>query len=143
MSAFLGSPDVQLMGGSPRGKGRALPHGEKKGATAWHGRAQGHKEGLQRKVAERQADLRARREQLSAAHADNEAMRARIAAQTISRDDVIRMNHERRAFPPPHCPSFGHCRQGTATAAWHAPAACVTGQGQIRYHACPCSVQVK
>ena len=64
----------------------------------WH--AQGHKEGLQRKAAERAADLRAKREQLAAAHADNEGMRARIAAQTISRDDVVRMNHERCAHAP-------------------------------------------
>ena len=68
---------------------------------AW---GQGHKEGLLRKAAERQADLQAKRAALGSAEADNGGMRARIAAQTISRDDVIRMNHERcvrgRAPPP-------------------------------------------
>lgn len=58
---------------------------------------QGHKEGLQRKVTERQADARSKQAKLDQAHADNEAMRARIASQTVSRDDVIRMNHERCA----------------------------------------------
>ena len=63
--------------------------------------AQAAKEGLARKIAERQADLQAKRVALAAADSDNDSMRARIAAQTISRDDVIRMNHERCARAPP------------------------------------------
>ncbi|CAL8470906.1 g10448 [Coccomyxa elongata] len=56
---------------------------------------QSQKEGLQRKVAERTADLRSKQQQLAAVEQENVEMRAKIATQTVSRDDVIRMNQER------------------------------------------------
>lgn len=50
---------------------------------------------LQHKVAERQADLTAKREALAAVLAENSALAARIATQTVSKADVARMANER------------------------------------------------
>jgi len=46
-------------------------------------------------VAERQADVAAQQQELAAVEAENEGLRARIAAQTIHPQDVMRMNAEK------------------------------------------------
>ena len=56
---------------------------------------QAHKASLTRKLAERQADVAAQQQQLAAAEAEAEGLRARIAAQTVHPRDVLRMNQER------------------------------------------------
>ncbi|KAK9828671.1 hypothetical protein WJX72_001447 [[Myrmecia] bisecta] len=56
---------------------------------------QNHKQTLLRKTQERQADLKSKQDQLLAASQENEEMKEKIAAQTVNRDDVIRMNNER------------------------------------------------
>lgn len=56
---------------------------------------QAHKASLQRKLVERQADVAAQQQELAGVEAENEALRARIAAQTIHPQDVMRMNAEK------------------------------------------------
>jgi kinetochore protein NDC80 len=56
-----------------------------------------HRASLQRKVAERSADVGAQTAELGAAEADNEALRARVAAQTVHPADVARMARDRAA----------------------------------------------
>lgn len=50
---------------------------------------------LQRKLQERQQDLVSKQEALAAANAENEALRARIAAQPFNKADINRMAMER------------------------------------------------
>ena len=57
--------------------------------------SQAHKASLQRKLAERQADLAAQAGELAGVERENEALRARIAAQTVHPADVMRMNQEK------------------------------------------------
>ena len=56
---------------------------------------QAHKASLQRKLAERQADVAAQGGELAAAERENEGLRARVAAQTVHPQDVMRMNQEK------------------------------------------------
>ncbi|KAK9842247.1 hypothetical protein WJX81_002558 [Elliptochloris bilobata] len=57
---------------------------------------QGHKAALARKLGERQADVRAKQEQLAAVEQETAELRARVAAQTVNREDVVRMTTERQ-----------------------------------------------
>lgn len=50
---------------------------------------------LQYRVAERQADLNTKRDQLAAVLAENDSLVARISTQTLSKADVNRMSNER------------------------------------------------
>ncbi|PRW33702.1 Kinetochore NDC80 [Chlorella sorokiniana] len=56
---------------------------------------QAHKTSLQRKLAERQADVAAQAAELAAVEKENEQLRARIAVQTVHPADVMRMNQEK------------------------------------------------
>ena len=56
---------------------------------------QAHKATLQRKVAERTAELTAKQQQRTAAEAERAALEARIAAQTFSKEDVQRMTADK------------------------------------------------
>mmetsp|Transcript_33184 Transcript_33184/g.73361 ORF Transcript_33184/g.73361 Transcript_33184/m.73361 type:complete len:629 (+) Transcript_33184:314-2200(+) len=53
------------------------------------------KQSLQRKLAERQADLKAKQDAMAAAQTENEALRARVAAQPVNKADLQRMIMER------------------------------------------------
>ena len=57
--------------------------------------AQAHKATLQRKVAERKADLSAKQAQRARAEAECAELAARVAAQTYSKEDVVRMTAEK------------------------------------------------
>ena len=54
-----------------------------------------HKATLQRKVAERSAELTAKQQQRAAAEAERTALEARVAAQTFSKEDVLRMTADK------------------------------------------------
>ena len=54
-----------------------------------------HKASLQRKLAERQADVAAQGAELAAVEAENEGLRGRIAVQTVHPQDVMRMNQDK------------------------------------------------
>ena len=56
---------------------------------------QSHKQGLQRKLQERQAEVESKQQQLASTLQESQAMRAVIAAQTVNKDDVARMNQEK------------------------------------------------
>lgn len=56
---------------------------------------QAHKATLQRKVAERKADLTAKQVQRAAAEAESAELAARVAAQTYSKEDVKRMTADK------------------------------------------------
>ena len=56
---------------------------------------QTHKQSLQRKLHERQVEVQSKQEQLSSVLAESDAMRGIIAAQTVNKDDVARMNQEK------------------------------------------------
>jgi hypothetical protein len=56
---------------------------------------QSHKASLQRKLAERQADVAAQAGELAGVEAENEVLRARVAAQTVHPQDVMRMNADK------------------------------------------------
>eukprot|EP00798_Chlamydomonas_sp_ICE-L_P031181 gene31181-6325_t len=56
---------------------------------------QGLKTSLQRKLAEREADLRSKTEAMAAAQAENDQLKAKVAAQPFSKTDVNRMVMER------------------------------------------------
>ena len=56
---------------------------------------QAHKASLQRKLAERKADVAAQQAELAGVERENEGLQGRIAAQTIHPQDVMRMNQER------------------------------------------------
>lgn len=58
-------------------------------------RLQAHKASLQRKLAERQADVAAQQQELAGVEAENEGLRARIAMQTVHPQDVMRMNADK------------------------------------------------
>ncbi len=58
---------------------------------------QAHKATLQRKIAERGAELAAKQQQRAAAEAERAALEARVAAQTFSKEDVQRMTAEKCA----------------------------------------------
>jgi type II secretory pathway component PulM len=57
--------------------------------------SQTHKASLQRKLAERQADVAAQAAELAGVERESEALRARIATQTVHPADVQRMNQEK------------------------------------------------
>lgn len=56
---------------------------------------QSHKQSLQRKLQERKAEVESKQEQLGSTLLESDAMRAVIAAQTVNKDDVVRMNQEK------------------------------------------------
>ena len=56
---------------------------------------QTHNASLQRKLVERQADVTAQQAELAGVEAENKALRARVAAQTVHPADVQRMNSEK------------------------------------------------
>lgn len=56
---------------------------------------QAHKASLQRKLAERQADVAAQAAELAGVERENEALRTRVAAQTVHPQDVMRMNQDK------------------------------------------------
>lgn len=56
---------------------------------------QTHKQSLLRKLQERQVEVQSKQEQLSSILAESDAMRGVIAAQTVNKDDVARMNQEK------------------------------------------------
>lgn len=53
---------------------------------------------LQRKLQERQVELRSKQEQLGGVLQESDAMRAVIAGQTVNKDDVVRMNQDKYVF---------------------------------------------
>eukprot|EP00850_Spirogloea_muscicola_P004085 SM000017S02825 [mRNA] locus=s17:521823:524911:+ [translate_table: standard] len=67
------------------------------GATVGGRAAQQHKVALEAKVAERHEELGVRSAELAAAGTENEALRARVAAQSVNLADAERMGRERSA----------------------------------------------
>ena len=59
---------------------------------------QSHMQSLQRKLQERQVELRSKQEQLGSVLQESDAMRAVIAGQTVNKDDVVRMNQDKYVF---------------------------------------------
>lgn len=57
--------------------------------------AQTSKPTLQRKIQERQADVAAKKQQLTEVLADNEQLKERVANQTLCKNDIYRMLAER------------------------------------------------
>ncbi|GAB4815903.1 hypothetical protein N2152v2_002949 [Parachlorella kessleri] len=56
---------------------------------------QAHRQSLQRKIQERQADVNAHQQELASIDKENEVLRGKISVQTVNREDVIRMNQEK------------------------------------------------
>jgi len=84
----------ELLLGLPTTVRLTVMHRESVSLMVSHAR-QAHKATLQRKVAERGAELAAKQQQRAAAEAERTALEVRVAAQTFSREDVQRMTADK------------------------------------------------